>query len=153
MCAVSACLDMACAAARSSGAAEHTEWRAALAYSNIGLPGKAFTKKHWRKHEKGLLKLFTDLLKEKVLGLLVNEVGNMSDLVTVDGKTRQEEVLKAAFKKAGATEHGMPRFFWSEGETMAAFRAEVRVVALEPLSRMKRVDEGRVVERFQDLIF
>ena len=69
--------------------------------------------------------------------------------MTGEGKKRLEEVLVAAFKKAGVTEHGMPQFFWSEGETMAAFRFEVQVLALEPLTRMKKVNDWRVVERFQ----
>ena len=98
----------------------------------------------------GKLDLFTDLLKEGVLGLLLNEVGNMSDLVTVEGgQERLEEVLVAAFEKAGATEHGLPQFLWSKGETMAAFRSEVQVLQLEPLTRMKRVDPRRAVERFE----
>ena len=77
---------MASAAGRSSGAAEHTvvnEWRAALAYSNIGLAGNAFTSKKWyTKHRGVFLELFTKLLRTPVLGLLLNEVGNMSDLPT-----------------------------------------------------------------------
>ena len=144
---------MASAAGRSSGAAEHTvvnEWRAALAYSNIGLAGNAFTSKKWyTKHRGVLLELFTKLLRTPVLGLLLNEVGNMSDLLTEEGKEKLQEVLMNAFKQAGATEHGPPQFFWSEGETMATFRAEVQVLALQPLTKMRRVDSWRVVERFE----
>ena len=144
---------MASAAGRSSGAAEHTvvnEWRGVLAYSNIGLAGNAFTSKNWyTKHRGVLLELFTELLRTPVLGLLLNEVGNMSDLPTEEGKEKLQEVLMNAFKQAGATDHGPPQFFWSEGETMATFRAEVHVLALEPLTKMKRVDPWRVVERFE----
>ena len=49
---------MASAAGRSSGAAEHTvvnEWRAALAYSNIGLAGNAFTSKNWYTKHRGVV--------------------------------------------------------------------------------------------------
>ena len=52
----------------------------------------------------------------------------MSDLVTVEGRERLESVLVDAFKMAGASEHGQPQFFWSKGETMAAFKYEVHVV-------------------------
>ena len=72
----------------------------------------------------------------------------MNDLVADEGKERLEDVLVAAFEKAGATEHGLPQFLWSKGETMAAFRSEVQVLQLEPLTMMKRVDPWRVVERF-----
>ena len=116
---------------RSSGAAEHTvedEWRAGLAFSDIGLAGKAFTGKDWNRHRRVLLELFTELLKEGVLGLLLNEVGNMSELITDAGQKRLESVLEEAFDNAGAAEHGPPQFVWSDGETMAAFRAEVQVL-------------------------
>ena len=57
---------MASAAGRGSGVAAHTvqnEWRAALAFSNIGLAGVAFTGKDWENNRSVLLDLFTDLLK------------------------------------------------------------------------------------------
>ena len=55
----------------------------------------------------------------------------------------------AAFEMAGATEHGQSQFLWSEGKTMAAFKHEVHVIQLKPLTRMKRVEAWRVVERFE----
>ena len=143
------------AAWRPSGASEHAvehEWRGALAYSNIGLPGESFTGESWSKkkgHKKKLLDLFTDLLREPVLGLLLCEVGNMSDLLTKKGKARLKDVLLAAFDEAGATEHGPPQYFWSKGDSMAAFRAEVQVRQLKPLTKMKGVDSWRMVERFE----
>ena len=66
-----------------------------------------------------------------------------------EGQQRLEEVLVDAFENAGATEHGSPQFIWSQGETMAAFRAEAQVHALAPLTNMKRVERWRVVERFE----
>ena len=93
------------------------------------------------------MNLFTDLLTERVQGLLLNEVGNMSDLVSVEGKKRLESVVEEAFENAGAIEHGPPQFFWSRGETMAAFRCELKVRYLKPLTRIKRVKSWRVVER------
>ena len=83
-----------------------------------------------------MLELFTNLIKDQVLGLLLNEVGNMSNLLTIESKGRLENVLTEAFQKAGASDHGLPQFFWSEGSKMAAFRSEVQVLALEPLTRI-----------------
>ena len=64
--------------------------------------------------------------------------------MTVESKKRLELVLEEAFEKVGATEQGPPQFFWSEGETMAAFRCEVKVRYLKPLTRI-----NRVIERFE----
>ncbi len=131
---------------RGSGATEHTD---TIAFYNVGLAGKAFTGKAWGQHRKKLLPIFTHLLSEPALGLFLNEVGNLSDLLTPKGQQRLQDVLQEAFQNAGAIEHGPPQFLWSEGETMAALRAEVQVVALEPLTKIKRVDPWRVVERFE----
>ena len=111
------------------GASEHNakdEWTGALAFTNLNLPGSAFTGEKWYEtHEPALLDLFTQLLKaeERPQGLLLCEVGNLSDLITAEGKTRLEHVLERAFRLAGAVEHGALQFLWSEGETMAAFKA------------------------------
>ena len=129
-----------------SGATEHTD---TVAFYNIGLAGKAFTGKEWGKHRKKLLSIFTDLLSEPALGLFLNEVGNLSDLLTLKGQQRLQDVLQEAFQNAGAIEHGPPQFLWSGGETMAVVRAEVHVLALEPLTNIARVDSWRVVERFE----
>ena len=136
---------------RGSGVTKHTSengWRVSLAFSNIGLAGKAFSGKRWNEHKKVLVQLFTELLKNEVKGVLLNEVGNMDDLLTPESRNRLESALGEAFEKAGAIKHGPPQFFWSKGETMAAFRHEVKVRNLEPLTRMDRVKSWRVVERF-----
>jgi hypothetical protein len=138
-----------------SGATEHTlqsEWGGAFAYSNLGLPGAGFSGPHWaNKHRPVLLKLFTELMSSDypVLGLLLCEVGNLDDLLDATGKKRLEDVIREAFRAAGATEHGEPQFIWSQDETMAAFRADVQVRALDPLKKMKRVHAWRVVQRFE----
>ena len=72
----------------------------------------------------------------------------MDDLLDAKAKTRLEDVIIDAFRDAGATEHGDPHFIWSKDETMAAFKAEVQVRALDPLAKMPRVDAWRVVHRF-----
>ena len=57
-----------------------------------------------------LLKLFTDLLsaKQLVLGLLLCEVGNMSDLPDDAAIVELQDLITTAFQNAGATEHGDP---------------------------------------------
>ena len=134
-----------------SGAAEHTVgyvWRGALAYCNIGLTGETLTGNDWNLF-RNLLDLFRNLLEKPVLGLLLGEVGNLGDLMTGEGRKRLEDVLAAAFEEAGATKHGPPQFFWSDGEAMAAFRSEVQIRRLEPLTNMEGVNARRVVERFE----
>ena len=69
------------------------------------------------------------MLSSSVLGLLLCEVGNMDDLLDANAKNKLEDVIIDAFREAGATEHGDPQFIWSEDETMAAFKAEVKVRA------------------------
>ena len=106
---------MASSTARSSGAAEHTvpnRWVVSLAFSNTGLSGSAVTGNAWEKrHNPKLLKLCTKLLEEQARGLLLNEVGSMSDLVTVPGRERLEEVLTSAFEMTGVADHGPPQIF------------------------------------------
>ena len=73
---------------RGSGVTEHTlenGWRVSLAFSNLGLAGAAFSGKRWKEHKEVLVQLFTELLKKQVMGLLLNEVGNMDDLLTFEG--------------------------------------------------------------------
>ena len=96
------------------------------------------------------------MTKQKPQGILLCEVGNISDPITPEGRERLKEVLESAFKETGAAEHGPPQFFWSNdeffwsnGETMAAFKAEAQVHVMKPLTRMRRLDSWRTVERFK----
>jgi hypothetical protein len=128
-----------------SGATERTlerEWRGAVAYANINLTGGAISTS-----KPALRKLFKNLLAQKqpVLGLLLCGVGN----IDVPMKKKLEQIITDAFRDAGATEHDEPLFIWSHDETMAAFRAEVQVRALDPLTEMKRVDAWRMIQRFR----
>ena len=137
------------------GALEHSaknKWTSAFAFSNVGLPGAAFQGVNWQnKHAGKLRDLFSNLLmtKQKPQGILLCEVGNISDPITPEGRERLEEVLEFAFKETGAAEHGPPQFCWSNGETMVAFKAEAQVHVMEPLTKMFRVDSWRTVERFK----
>ena len=77
---------------------------------------------------------------EQPQGIFLSELGNLTHPATPEGKTRLEAVVSRAFKDAGAQKHGPPQFFWSKGETMAAFKAEIMVEKLEPLCNMPRLD-------------
>ena len=73
------------------------------------------------------------MTKQKPQGILLCEVGNISDPITSEGRERLKEVLESAFKETGAAKHGPPQFFWSNdeffwsnGETMAASKAEAQ---------------------------
>ena len=126
----------------------------ALAFANIGLAGKAVGGSRWAKHHRPkLLKQLVGLLttQERPAGLLLNEVGNLSEVLDAQQRDEFNALLTEAFAKAGASEHGNPRIIWSYGETVAAFRAELAVTAMPPLTfnAESRVGMWRVAERFQ----
>ena len=71
----------------SSGASEHAVWNGALAFSNIGLSGEAVSGSKWPQHSERLTKLVVDLLTDKpLLGILLNEVGNLTHLLDTEGR-------------------------------------------------------------------
>ena len=85
------------------GATEHAGsglFEGVLAFSNLGLPGKAFTGQKWSKHEGRLLVLVQDLFHQAtdrgraLLGVLLNEVGNLSDLVDDKGRENMDCMLQ-----------------------------------------------------------
>ena len=137
------------------GVSEHNaknNWDGAFAFSNAGMAGAAFEGPKWQKKHAGKLgEIFSNLLmtKQKPQAILLNEVGNLTDPITTEGRERLEEVLRSAFNETGAAEHGPPQFFWSSGETMAVFTAGARVHVMEPLTNMLRVDSWRTVERLK----
>ena len=59
-----------------------------------------------------------------LLGILLNEVGNLTDLFNDEDKGKFNEMMYEAFMLATGD---MPQLHWSNGETMAAFRSEVEV--------------------------
>ena len=130
-----------------TGASEHDAWNGCLAFSNIGLSGEAIRGSRWQKHRKRVFNIVVKLLTTKrLLGVLLNEVGNLSDLLDPKSKEKFTNMILHAFQEAGYEE---PTIFWSNGETMAAFRHGVTVNYLAPLTNMKRVHRWRIVERFE----
>jgi hypothetical protein len=132
--------------------ASKDEWRGAIAFANIGLAGSAVRGGKWKCRRGQLLKQFTKLLLYnglKVIGICLNEVGNLSDLL--DQKDRQifDELIQEAFNNAGATEHGPARIIWSEGETVSAWRHEQAVKDLSPLTNIDRVHPWRTLDRLE----
>ena len=139
------------------GATEHVGGRlfqGVLAFSNLGLPGAAFTGQQWFKkkdgHEDRLLRLVQDLFGQAggrgraLLGILLNEVGNLSDLVKDQGRKNMDAVLQKAFQLSCQE---APNIHWSEGETMVAFRPGVEVQHLDPLKDLTTDAPWRTVER------
>ena len=121
----------------SSGRIRQDAWEGCLAFSNIGLAGDAVRGKNWsRKHGPRVFKLVTELFKacqgrrHEVLGVLLNEVGNMSDLLDPTCKDKFEDTITEAFFTAATAE---PQIMWSPGETMAAFLPDVHVECLSRL--------------------
>ena len=113
------------------GATEHTSgkvFEGVIAFSNLGLAGSAVIGTKWPKHETRLRSLVVDLFNaatqrgRALVGILLNEVGNMSDLVTEEGRNNFNRMLVNSFRDARGEE---PQVHWSLGETMAAFRPTV----------------------------
>ena len=130
-----------------SGRVRHGSWEGTLAFSNIGLPGIAVGGRHWlRKHRPRLLRLVSELFEasaghgrpHELQGILLNEVGNMSDLLNDECKDKFGDMMSTAFIEATGSE---PQILWSLGETMAAFRSEVTVECLPQLVKMARVHD------------
>lgn len=104
-----------------------------------------------QKHRPALLELFTQLMSSDrpVLGLLLNEVGNMRHLLNETATRRLEEVIENAFESASVEEHGPPNIIWSQGETMAIFKTEMDVRVLKTAQQRAQVDAWRVIETFE----
>ena len=133
-------------------ATEHAaeEWCDAIAFSNVGLAGKAIQGLQWHtNHRPRLLTMLRDLLLQSVMGICLSQVGNMSDPLNQEGRGRVEDLAIQAFDEAGALEHGDPQVFWSKGETMAMFRAEARIEQLTPMTNIQRIDSWRTVDKFK----
>ena len=129
----------------SSGGVRQNAWEGTLAFSNIGLAGAAVRGKQWsNNHRPRLTRLVTELFEasaghgrhHELLGILLNEVGNMSYLL--DDKCRDTfgDMMSDAFLSAAGIE---PQIMWSPGETMAAYRPDINVECLPRLTQMDRL--------------
>ena len=105
----------------------------------------------WRRTNRPkLFDMFVSLLtsKEYVMGICLNEVGNLDDLLDEKKIAEFNILIEQGFESAGASQHGNPQIFWS-GETVVAFRAEIGIRTLPPLTEMHQVHSWRVIERFE----
>ena len=69
-------------------------WRMAFAFANLGIPGAMVLSKNWTtKHRPQLVTQLVALLlsKENPAGILLNEVGNLTDLL----KAQEREEFEA----------------------------------------------------------
>ena len=133
--------------ASSSSASGYAVWNGALAFSNIGFSGEAVSGRRWRQHSERVRRLVVELLRGKpLLGVLLNEVGNLTHLLDADGKEQFTQTILEAFNVA---QYDAPTVVWRSGETMAAFKSGVSVTPLSCLTKMKGVHPWRTVERFE----
>ena len=103
-------------------------WEGALAFANLGLPGGAIRGARWPEHKRWLQRFVVDIFSEvqsnvfdrKLLGLLLCEVGNLSDRIVGESRKKFCEVIKDAIVDAA---HADPSIIWapSDGETMLHF--------------------------------
>ena len=80
-----------------------------------------------------------------LLGIPLDEVGNLSDLVDEQRRQSMSGMLAASFRQSCSEE---PHIYWSQGETVAACRPHFDVESLPTLSGMKRIASWRAVDRF-----
>ena len=138
----------------SSGGVRQNAWEGTLAFSNIGLAGAAVRGNQWsNKHRPRLVRLVNELFEanaghgrhHKLLGILLNEVGNLSDLLDDECRNTFGDMMSEAFLSNAGIE---PQIMWSPGETMAAFRPDIRVECLPQLAQMNRLHSCRTVDLF-----
>ena len=138
----------------SSGKGRQNAWEGTLAFSNIGLPATGIRGRHWsNKHGPRLTRLVTELFEanahderpHQLLGILLNEVGNLSDLLDGECRDKFGDMMTNSFFSAAENE---PQICWSPGETMAAFRSDINVKCLPQLANINRLSAYRTVDRF-----
>ena len=68
-----------------------------------------------------------------MIGLCLNEVGNLDDLLTDEDKNKMTSLLQQAFHEARL---GMCRVIWPRrgGETVSAWKHNIEVTELEPMA-------------------
>ena len=132
-------------------------WEGAIATLNLGLPGIAF-RQNWTQHSNCFRRFIAEIVEEvqpdprregrKLLGILFNQAGNLSDSVSRESKTKVDDVVKDAIFQ-NARSHVDITWSPNHGETMAAWMAYANA---RPLAQMKNlrhgVDSWRVAERF-----
>ena len=86
-------------------------WEGALAFANLGLPGSAVRGGHWPHHKRWLEGFVADIVTEversvpdrKLLGLLLCEVGNLSDRIVGESRKKFcEVIIDSIVEAAGA---------------------------------------------------
>lgn len=80
-----------------------------------------------------------------LLGIFLNEVGNLTDVFNDEDKGKFNKMMYEAFMLATRDE---PQLHGSNGETMAAFIATVEFECLAPLTKMAKLDPWRTAERY-----
>ena len=132
-----------------------TKWSASVAIANLGLSGEAIMGKKWDKeHRPQLLRQFIGMLdygEGKVCGICLCEVGNMDDPLTPEVRERMKNLIEEAFRKSRAGVYGKCQIVWPQGkhpgETLTAWRGDIKIEVLTQVRNMPQVADWRVVER------
>ena len=83
---------------------------------------------------------------DDIVGLCLNEVGNLDDPLDENDKELFESLIQETFE---AAQKPGPVQFVGEGETVTAWAHSVSVTILLPLEKMKELPDYRRVERFE----
>ena len=127
-----------------SGAPEHTCYMAngCVVSINVGMPGGAVRGNRWNTHRSRLLQIFVTALvfSSDIIGMLVSEVGSVTDPYDDDDRKRFDSLFKEAFhiadEQTGASEHNEIQFFGATGkaaQTVMIFKSHVNVTMLETI--------------------
>ena len=107
---------------------------------NVGMPGNAVKGHRWKKHRDTLKhNIFVKALTFSVdtIGMLVSEVGLVTDPYDDDDRNTFDRLFKEAFQIASASEHIEIQIFWAQGdaaETVMIFKSHVKVTMLESIT-------------------
>ena len=140
-------------------------WEGVLIFSNIGLAGEAIRGPNWERYKSWLQRFIWDLFSgsapehapsRKVLGLLLGEVGNLSDRVVGQAKNKfnlamQEAIVNVSNWRSPGQDH-QPDIQWTpkNGECVGAFLpcAKMSVLPQMTYKDMPELHEYRVMDRF-----
>ena len=127
-----------------NGAPEHICYmtQGCVASINVGMRGKAVKGRNWNSCCTVLLDIFVEALtySNEIIGLLVSEVGSVTDPYDDDDRKRFDSLFEEAFRiaeeRTGASEHKGIQFFGAMGkaaETVMIFKSHVNVTMLESI--------------------
>ena len=130
-------------------------WSGSIAIANPGLDGKAIMGRLWEpRHKFQLYEQLIGMLNYgdgNVCGLCLGEVGSMVHPLTQEVRERVKNLIEEAFQNSRAGVHGRCQIVWPQGEhpgeTLTAWRGDIRIEVLRQLVPLPLLAPYRVVER------